>query len=381
MQMTTLVLSQDIDAKLTNLAYTHQLSTDSLLSLRLPILSQISDKLKPESEIDEGAGGTIIKCKDLTTRNSIVVKKFIRKERHLNDYYFTCINEYLTLKKADLAKGDVVKAYSLCLDINPNSGSNELQCCLLTDYYKNGDLLNLVMKARKLNMKFTTKMKDYIFLKILSAVKFLHYRGIVHRDLKPENFLLDSQGELKLGDFGYAMDINNLGSYPITNTFLNMGTKSFKSPELFTFLNWSQSEVVSRLPSIDFKKIDVWALGILYFQIVTLSKPWMESSESDETFVKFEHLYKHDKLNQLDNFKLEKQLNIHKFSEFNELNTLVRSLIVKMLNPDPTERLTMREIFRTDWAVQTNVDYEEFMAKHKRGDEDFKRLVNAKYSN
>ncbi|GMF07549.1 unnamed protein product [Ambrosiozyma monospora] len=105
----------------------------------------------------------------------------------------------------------------------------------------------------------------------------------------------------------------------------------------------------------------------------------MESSESDETFVKFEHLYKHDKLNKLDNFQLEKQLNVHKFGEFNELNTLVRSLIVKMLNPDPSERLTMREIFRTDWAVQTNVDYEEFMAKHKRGDEDFKRLVNAKY--
>ncbi|GME78355.1 unnamed protein product [Ambrosiozyma monospora] len=324
--MTTLVLSEETDAKLTHLANTHQLSTDSLLSLRLPILNQIPDKLKPESEIDEGAGGTIIKCKDLTTRNSIVVKKFIRKERHTSDYYFTCINEYLMLKKADLAKGDVVKAYSLCLDVVGGGGggsSNELQCCLVTDYYKNGDLLNLVMKARKLNMKFTTKMKDYIFLKILNAVKFLHYRGIVHRDLKPENFLLDAQGELKLGDFGYAMDVNNLESYPITNTFLNMGTKSFKSPELFIFLNWSQSQVVSNLSSIDFKKIDISALGILYFQIVTLSKPWMESSESDETFVKFEHLYKHDKLNKLDNFQLEKQLNVHKFGEFNELNTLI----------------------------------------------------------
>lgn len=39
---------------------------------------------------------------------------------------------------------------------------------------------------------------------IISAVEFCHGRGIIHRDLKLENLLLDSNGDIKITDFGFS---------------------------------------------------------------------------------------------------------------------------------------------------------------------------------
>lgn len=45
-------------------------------------------------------------------------------------------------------------------------------------------------------------------MQLLKAVLALHDTGIVHRDLKPENVLITSAGEIKLIDFGAAVDLS-----------------------------------------------------------------------------------------------------------------------------------------------------------------------------
>ncbi|XP_076037563.1 serine/threonine-protein kinase Chk1-like [Oratosquilla oratoria] len=46
----------------------------------------------------------------------------------------------------------------------------------------------------------------FFFSQLVSGIKYLHSRGVAHRDLKPENLLLTKTEELKIADFGMAVE-------------------------------------------------------------------------------------------------------------------------------------------------------------------------------
>lgn len=60
------------------------------------------------------------------------------------------------------------------------------------------------MLDAELHTKFDEKLVRFIMHEALKAIDYMHKKHIIHRDIKSDNLMMTSQGDIKLGDFGYA---------------------------------------------------------------------------------------------------------------------------------------------------------------------------------
>lgn len=77
----------------------------------------------------------------------------------------------------------------------------------------------------KIDKRFSEDRTAFYAAEILLAIECLHQHNIIYRDLKPENVLLDSEGHVKLSDFGLSKRTNEK-AYSI------VGTPDYLAPEI-----------------------------------------------------------------------------------------------------------------------------------------------------
>lgn len=99
--------------------------------------------------------------------------------------------------------------------------------------------------------RMTPLMVQCIVRDVASALAELHSKNIIHFDVKPQNILMTSIGEVKLSDFGISRCEDSI----VTSKDLS-GTAFYMAPEL---LRGEKATI----------KIDVWALGITAFELIT----------------------------------------------------------------------------------------------------------------
>ncbi|MBI3270153.1 MAG: protein kinase [Planctomycetes bacterium] len=111
---------------------------------------------------------------------------------------------------------------------------------------------------------------------VAAAVGYAHAEGVIHRDLKPSNVLLDKAGRAYVTDFGLAKETPVAGGAAdstaakplLTRTGRTLGTPSYMSPE-------QADGDPSRLGP----PCDVWALGVILYQILTGALPFEGSAD------------------------------------------------------------------------------------------------------
>jgi len=114
--------------------------------------------------------------------------------------------------------------------------------------------------ARRLNVH----QRVALLAEVCDAVAHAHGKGVVHRDLKPSNVLVDDEGRARVLDFGIArvLDADFDHATLETRTGDVMGTLSYMSPE----------QASGRPEGVD-EQTDVFALGVLAFELLTGELP------------------------------------------------------------------------------------------------------------
>ena len=137
---------------------------------------------------------------------------------------------------------------------------------ILMEYGENGSLAEKINKNRNLQKYFNEEEIWSILIQILIALSHLKNCKIIHRDLKPANIVFDKNNQLKITDLGLADIIKE------NKNFICGGTKHYISLEALSNIT-------------DFKS-DLWSLGCILYELMTLNLPIFFFKNFDTTFIK-----------------------------------------------------------------------------------------------
>uniref|UniRef100_A0A8C7SSR3 Protein kinase C n=1 Tax=Oncorhynchus mykiss TaxID=8022 RepID=A0A8C7SSR3_ONCMY len=128
------------------------------------------------------------------------------------------------------------------------------------EYLNGGDLMFHIQNCHKFDVQRST----FYAAEIICGLQFLHSKGIVYRDLKLDNVLLDSEGHIKIADFGMCKE--NMEGETRTCTFC--GTPDYIAPEILLGQKYGSS-------------VDWWSFGVLLYEMLIGQSPFHGRDEEE----------------------------------------------------------------------------------------------------
>lgn len=196
------------------------------------------------SQIGTGATGNVFTAVDIKTSEKVAIKMIdIRRQ----------VKKILILTEISVMKNkkhpNVVNYYDSYL-------VEGTQLWVIMEYMQFGPLTDLVTTLVLREGQIAVIVRE-----TLKAIEFLHSNKIIHRDIKSDNILLSLDGQVKVIDFGFCAQLDNMDEK--RRTFA--GSPYWLSPEIITRKAYDT-------------KTDIWSLGILIIEMLEGAPPYLNEA-------------------------------------------------------------------------------------------------------
>nr|GFA79563.1 CBL-interacting serine/threonine-protein kinase 24-like [Tanacetum cinerariifolium] len=136
--------------------------------------------------------------------------------------------------------------------------SSQTKIYIILEFINGGELFDKIVNKGKLSERSARRY----FQQLIDAIAYCHGKGVYHRDLKPENLLLDSEGKLKVSDFG----LSALPQEGVELLYTTCGTPNYIAPEVLSENGY------------DGAAVDIWSCGVILYVLLAGYLPFEESN-------------------------------------------------------------------------------------------------------
>jgi serine/threonine-protein kinase OSR1/STK39 len=184
-----------------------------------------------------------------------------------------CAVKVLNLDHVDTNLSEIrLEVQAMKLSSHPNlltcytAFVNDTQLWLVTPLMNRGSSLHCLQSARR-RLRLEGKpfsMERHIFFilhETLLGLQYIHENGQIHRDIKAGNILLDSNGDVKIADFG------------VSGWLVHGGAQQEKAKTFVGTPCWMAPEVMEQVHGYDYKA-DIWSLGITALELAKGYAPY-----------------------------------------------------------------------------------------------------------
>ncbi|KAI3742781.1 hypothetical protein L1987_60477 [Smallanthus sonchifolius] len=236
--------------------------------------------------------------RNLVTGMSVAIK-IIDKKKVLKAEMMTHIKREISVMRL-VKHPNIVRLHEVL--------ASKTKIYFILEYVKGGELFDRLAKG-----KLKEDAARNYFQQLISAVGFCHSRGVYHRDLKPENLLLDDEGNLKVSDFGLSALAETKRQDGLLHTCC--GSPAYVAPEIIDQKGY------------DGAKADIWSCGVVLFVLLAGFLPFHDSNL----------------------IEMYRKIAGGRFRYPKSFPVEAKSLVSKMLDPNPMTRISIVDIVENPW--------------------------------